>query len=105
MKLIANISRFFVGILFIVSGFVKIVDPIGTAIKLDEYFLVFADNFSPLFELLIPHVVMLSVFITALEIILGVALLFLFQPKTAIVLLLGQIVFFYFFNLLLSGYG
>lgn len=94
MKIIANSARILVGLLFIISGFVKIVDPIGTAIKLDEYFVIFGDNFSPLFELFLPHVVMLSVLITALEIILGVALLFLFQPKTTIVLLFAQIVFF-----------
>ena len=96
MKILANISRLVVGLLFIISGFVKIVDPIGTAIKLDEYFVVFSDNFSPIFEIFIPHVVMLSVLITALEIILGVALLFLFQPKTTIALLFAQILFFTF---------
>lgn len=96
MKIIANIARILVGVVFIVSGFVKIVDPIGTAIKLDEYFVVFSDNFSPVFELFLPHVVMLSVLITSLEIILGVALLFLFQPKTTITLLFAQIVFFTF---------
>ena len=99
MKIIANIARIVVGVLFIISGFVKIVDPIGTAIKLDEYFVVFGDNFSPIFELFIPHVVMLSVLITSLEIILGVALLFLFQPKTTITLLFAQIVFFTFLTL------
>lgn len=96
MKIIANIARVLVGVLFIVSGFVKIVDPIGTAIKLEEYFVVFSDNFSSVFELFIPYVVMLSVLITALEIILGVALLFLFQPKTTITLLFAQIIFFTF---------
>lgn len=94
MKLIANVCRVFVGVLFIVSGFVKIVDPIGTAIKLEEYFVVFSSNFSTVFEFFIPYALTLSVFITALEIILGVALLLLFQVQTTIYLLFAQIAFF-----------
>lgn len=94
MKIIANVCRVFVGVLFVVSGFVKIVDPIGTAIKLEEYFVVFSSNFSPLFEFFIPYALTLSVFITALEIILGVALLLLFQVQTTIYLLFAQIAFF-----------
>lgn len=96
MKLLANISRIFVGLLFIVSGFVKIVDPIGTAIKLEEYFVVFGTNFSSIFEVFIPYALFLSILITSLEIILGVALLLLYQVRTTIILLLVQIVFFTF---------
>ena len=44
--------RFFVGILFIFSGLIKINDPIGTAIKLKEYFEVFAADFSPVLKFL-----------------------------------------------------
>lgn len=96
MKLIANISRVFVGVLFIISGFVKIVDPIGTAIKLEEYFVVFGQNFGSVFETFIPFALFFSILITSLEIILGFALLFLYQVRTTIILLLLQIVFFTF---------
>ena len=49
MKLISRICWLFVGGLFIFSGLIKINDPVGTAIKLEEYFEVFATDFSPLF--------------------------------------------------------
>ena len=38
MKIIREVARYFVGALFIFSGLIKINDPIGTAIKLEEYF-------------------------------------------------------------------
>ena len=42
MKIIANIFRLFVGLLFIFSGLIKSNDPTGFSYKLDEYFSVFA---------------------------------------------------------------
>ena len=38
MKYIVNISRILVGVLFILSGFVKLDDPLGFSYKLEEYF-------------------------------------------------------------------
>jgi uncharacterized membrane protein YphA (DoxX/SURF4 family) len=45
MKVITSISRVLVGLLFIFSGIIKSNDPKGTAIKLNEYFDVFAKDF------------------------------------------------------------
>jgi len=47
MKLIANIVRIVTGVLFIFSGFIKLNDPTGFGIKLEEYFNVFATDLSP----------------------------------------------------------
>ena len=44
MKILYAISRYFVGGLFIFSGLIKINDPVGTQIKLEEYFEVFTAN-------------------------------------------------------------
>ena len=37
-KISISIVRLIVGIIFIISGFVKLVDPIGFSFKLEEYF-------------------------------------------------------------------
>lgn len=47
MKLIANILRTLTGLLFVFSGFIKINDPVGFSIKLEEYFIVFASDLAP----------------------------------------------------------
>ena len=38
MKNLYALSRYLVGVLFIFSGLIKINDPVGTQIKLEEYF-------------------------------------------------------------------
>jgi len=45
MKLITSVSRVLVGLLFMFSGIIKTNDPKGTAIKLNDYFEVFAKDF------------------------------------------------------------
>ena len=61
MKNLYTLSRYLVGILFIFSGLIKINDPVGTQIKLEEYFQVFSADFTPLFEHLVPLALILSV--------------------------------------------
>ncbi len=94
MVLVRNFCRFFVGALFIFSGFVKIVDPIGTAIKLEKYFMIFSTNFTPLFESLLPYTLPIAIIVISAEIILGFALLFLFKMQFTAWKLLGLILFF-----------
>ena len=64
MKILYTISRYFVGGLFIFSGLIKINDPVGTQIKLEEYFEVFSSDFTSLFEYLVPFALILSVIFT-----------------------------------------
>ena len=37
-KISVSLVRLLVGVVFIISGFVKLVDPIGFSFKLEEYF-------------------------------------------------------------------
>ena len=54
MKALNTVARFIVGGLFIFSGLIKVNDPVGTQIKLEEYFTVFAVDIAPFFESLKP---------------------------------------------------
>ncbi|NEM96084.1 BT_3928 family protein [Pontibacter burrus] len=96
MKYITKFFWLFVGVLFIFSGLIKINDPVGTAIKLEEYFEVFSTDIAPFFKSLEPAALFLSIFLSALEIVLGVALLVRWKLKEVLWLLLAMIVFFTF---------
>lgn len=96
MKLIDTFSRYFVGVLFIFSGLVKLNDPIGTKIKLEEYFEVFATDFAPFFELLIPAALPLGLILVVLEIVLGIAVLLHYRMNVTTWILLLLILFFTF---------
>ncbi|MFD2513098.1 BT_3928 family protein [Pontibacter locisalis] len=96
MKYISKFCWLFVGVLFIFSGLIKINDPVGTAIKLEEYFEVFSVDIAPFFKSLEPFALFFSIFLSALEIVLGVALLIRWKLKEVLVALLVMIVFFTF---------
>ncbi|QJD81450.1 DoxX family membrane protein [Spirosoma rhododendri] len=95
----ARIARFLVGIVFIFSGLIKLNDPVGTQIKFEEYFEVFAQDVPLLhnfFLALVPFTLTMSVLFCAAEIILGVALLVSYKPKLTVWLLFFLITFFTF---------
>jgi len=96
MNIAAQISRFLVGGLFVFSGLVKVNDPVGTAIKFEEYFEVFAADFAPFFSYLVPAALVASVIFSVLEVVLGVAVLLNYRMKITLWILLGLIVFFTF---------
>jgi len=96
MKKANTVIVYFIGVLFIFSGAVKLNDPHGTAIKLEEYFDVFAQDFATFFEVFIPFALPLAVFVCILEVMLGVALLVRFKMKSTLWVLLALIVFFTF---------
>jgi uncharacterized membrane protein YphA (DoxX/SURF4 family) len=95
MKVLLNITRIIVGVLFIFSGLVKANDPLGLSYKMQEFFEVwgmsFLDNYTLAF----------SVLMIAFEIIAGVAVLVGWQMRLFSWLLLLLIVFFTF----LTGYA
>ena len=70
MKLIRNISRLLVGLVFIFSGTVKGVDPLGTAYRIEDYFIAYGTDWA------MPLALFISVFLCTLEFILGISLLF-----------------------------
>ncbi len=92
MKILTPISRIFVGILFIISGFIKLNDPLGFSYKLQEYFSAEVLNL-PFLE---PYALAISVFVVVFEVVLGLFLLIGYKPKFTLWSLLLMIVFFTF---------
>lgn len=95
-NLINQISRFFLGSLLIFSGLIKLNDPVGTQIKLEEYFEVFAIDFGSFFHFLIPYSLIIGMLIIVLELTLGVAILIYFRMCLTTWVLLLLMVFFSF---------
>ncbi len=77
MKILVHIARLFVAATFLFSGFVKLVDPLGSAYKFEEYFSVDVLNL----EFLIPYALPFSIVLIIIEIMLGLMLLIGFKPK------------------------
>lgn len=96
MNIIKEFARYAVGALFIFSGIIKVNDPVGTAIKLEEYFQVFAADIAPFFEWFVPAALFLSVVLSVLEVVLGVALIVGYRMRITAWILLAMIVFFTF---------
>lgn len=92
MKFITQFSRFFVGILFIFSGLIKLNDPMGFSFKLGDYFAADVLNLPFLMDYTLP----LALFIVILEVILGVLLLLGRWVNLTVWLLLLMIIFFTF---------
>lgn len=103
MKVLVNISRIIVGILFIFSGFIKANDPRGLSYKMQEYFDVWRmnDSLRSLMLWLDEYALTFSVIIITLEIVVGVALLLGLYRRFFNILLLLLIIFFTF----LTGYA
>lgn len=96
MKALNTAARYLVGGLFIFSGLIKVNDPVGTQIKLEEYFTVFALDIAPFFESLKPLALFFSILLSTLEVVLGIAILLKYREKLVTTLLLAMIVFFTF---------
>jgi uncharacterized membrane protein YphA (DoxX/SURF4 family) len=95
-KVIDQVSRYLVGGLFIFSGLIKLNDPIGTKIKMEEYFEVFAEDFGSFFHYFIPYALEIGFIMIVLEIALGVAVLIFYRMNLTTKVLLALMVFFTF---------
>jgi uncharacterized membrane protein YphA (DoxX/SURF4 family) len=92
MNVLYQIARIFVGVLFIFSGYVKLVDPLGFSYKLEEYF---GPGVLEI-EFLVPFALPIAVFVVIYELLLGVTLLIGYAPKFTRWSLLLMIIFFTF---------
>jgi hypothetical protein len=96
MRTFVRLCWFLLGALFIFSGLVKLNDPIGTAYKLEEYFEVFSVDFGSFFMLFHGMARTLSLTLSSLEVVLGVALLLRWNLRFTLWSLFGLLVFFAF---------
>jgi len=68
MMFIRNFSRILIGLVFIFSGFVKGIDPLGTAYRIEDYFIAYGTEWA------MPLALFLSVSLSAFEFLLGIIL-------------------------------
>lgn len=81
-KILTTTLQIIVGVVFVFSGLMKGIDPLGTAIKIGEYFSSFGIHSNPSVELIF------SIVLNLFEAALGIALLIGFRPtKTKFVAL------------------
>lgn len=92
MKYLVGIARILVGLLFIISGLIKLNDPVGFSFKLEEYFSLGVLNL----PFLIPYALAIALFLVIFEFMLGVMLLLGFRVRFTIWSLLLMIIFFTF---------
>ena len=96
IKVILWILRFLVGGLFIFSGLIKVNDPVGTAIKLEEYFDVFSNDIASFFYYFKPFALYIGLILVVSEVVLGVMLILGVKLKQTIWALAMMILFFTF---------
>jgi hypothetical protein len=82
MKILRQISRYIIGIVFIFSSTVKAIDPLGTVYKFQDYFQAFHLGFLKEFSLL------LTIILCTLEFIAGFSVMFNLRQKTGLILVL-----------------
>ncbi|TRX03662.1 BT_3928 family protein [Flavobacterium gawalongense] len=100
-NIITQFSRIFVGILFIISGLIKLNDPIGFSYKLAEYFS------EPVFNMpfFVPFALGIALFLVILEVVLGIMLFIGYKTKFTIWSLLVLIVLFTFLTFYSAYYN
>ncbi|MFT5230263.1 MAG: putative membrane protein YphA (DoxX/SURF4 family) [Planctomycetota bacterium] len=92
MRVLVGFLRIFVGVLFIISGLVKLNDPVGFSFKLGDYFAPDVLNL----EFLVPFALLIAVAVVVYEVMLGVMLIIGYAKKFTLWSLLILIVGFTF---------
>ena len=107
MKLIVSVARIFTGLLFIFSGLVKGIDPLGLAYKMQEFFEAWASGgfMQSTMAVFGNYALSFSIIIITLEVAVGVALLLGWQKKITTWILVLLMLFFTFLTsyVLFSG--
>ena len=95
VKFIMTLSRLIIGLTFIFSGFVKVIDPVGTGLIMGEYFKIvgFSSGFLALF---------LGVSAAVLELLLGFSVLIGLRMKISSKVVFAFMVFFTLLTLYLA---
>jgi uncharacterized membrane protein YphA (DoxX/SURF4 family) len=88
-EIILWISRILFGIVFIFSGFVKAIDPLGSTYKFQDYFVAFG------MEWLFPLALPLAILMSGLEFLIGANILLGINPRLSA---LGGLLFMLFFT-------
>jgi hypothetical protein len=96
MKIIRLISRIITGLVFIFSGLVKAIDPLGSAYKFHDYFQAFHINFLQVFSLPLAMLMCTAEFIAGFSVLTG------FRQKTGIWIVFLLILFFTPLTLILA---
>lgn len=99
MKTILTVSRLIAGLVFVFSGFVKAIDPMGSAIKFEEYFLAFNLDFLDLAAL------PLAILLSSAELMIGLNLLAKIRIRLTAWLLLIFMSFFTVLTFILALYN
>jgi uncharacterized membrane protein YphA (DoxX/SURF4 family) len=76
LKILRSLSRILVGSVFIFSGFVKAVDPLGSTYKFTDYFEAFG------LEFFVPLALPLALLLSSVELVMGISLLLGYRMKT-----------------------
>ena len=71
------LSRLIIGLVFVFSGFVKAIDPLGSTYKIEDYFTAFGGFFTSLSFIALPA----SIALSTLELVIGLNLLFQIQLR------------------------
>ena len=88
LKIASHVCRTLVGLIFVFSGFVKAVDPWGTALKVNEYLSIYG------MEQLSGVSMVFSIWLCGAELMMGLMLLFKVRTRLVSIFALASMIFF-----------